>query len=679
MAYMALGTKSPVYQKKSETELDLKTAAVRFLHDACEDLRFDRKKEAKEQEEGVRFGKSLKEGQIPYNMQMDIERLCLENAVKRFVDSGVAQDAFDVYFCYLEMFVGEYGKTRSMIELLSEFEMNSGSLLMKHRDHYSHSVYVFVLGLAIYETNKHYRQAYQEFYGLGDGKEAACHYLQYWGLASLFHDIGYPFELPFEQVASYFEMDCKDRSGMPMIAYHGLEKYVKISEQSKRALARLYQEEGVVFGSTDELFAYDIARKLSDVYIFSKNSLEDILKSKPTHPENYNYFMDHAYFSATVLFKKLFDEMGTEITEASIDALTAIILHNSLYKFSVAFYKDKRLNKPFAAKLHPLAFMLMLCDELQCWDRASYGRNSRTELHPMDCSFSFRENGIRAVYLYDEAEKEKILEFEKRYRVWEGLEPEDKKSEEYALWKKRKPRLKAYAGMVFENEFQKDIEKIVDLTQIPLHVETMLKKRDNRNKKAYLSDSNFIHLYNFAVALNGRWGKSEEWKAAQEEGKEEEFLSANMEEFLEMFKDLSLEYKLSNINQAKAFAGYLDAIGCFYTDRPVDCDMLDHFKPEDAAKFGPMEHKRWLTEHYEMGWKYGEPSSKDQRENERLHPDMIPGDLLDRGMLTEEAVRANYERLGKEEQDKDTEPMNAMLKILKLFDGLRIYSLDARE
>ena len=134
------------------------------MRDTCEVLRFDNEREREEGKKGIRYGKSLREHQIPYNMQMDVDRLCLENAVNRFMDSGVAQDAFDVYFCYLEMFVGEYGKTQSMIELLSEFEDNAGSLLMKHRDHYSHSVYVFALGLAIYETNAYYRQAYEEFY-----------------------------------------------------------------------------------------------------------------------------------------------------------------------------------------------------------------------------------------------------------------------------------------------------------------------------------------------------------------------------------------------------------------------------------------------------------------------------------------------------------------------------------
>ena len=137
---------------------------------------------------------------------MDIDRLCLENAMERFLDSGSAQDAFDVYFCYLEMFVGSYGESRMMIEMLSEFEMNGSSVLMKHRDHYSHSVYVFAIGLAIYEANSAYREVYQKYYGFFDEKEAAHHFLEFWGLSSLFHDIGYPFELPFEQVESYFEV-----------------------------------------------------------------------------------------------------------------------------------------------------------------------------------------------------------------------------------------------------------------------------------------------------------------------------------------------------------------------------------------------------------------------------------------------------------------------------------------
>ena len=197
-----LGPMQPPLYVNPRRKNDLKSAALRFLHHSCEGLRFDKETEAREQREGVYLGTSLRPGQIPYNMQMDLDRLCLEKALETFIDSGVAEDAYAVYYCFLELFFGQYGKSKKMVELLSEYEANGSSLLMKHRDHYSHSVYVFALGLAIYETNAAFRRGFREFYHLEDRRdnEAAHVFLEYWGLTSLFHDIGYPFELPFEQV-----------------------------------------------------------------------------------------------------------------------------------------------------------------------------------------------------------------------------------------------------------------------------------------------------------------------------------------------------------------------------------------------------------------------------------------------------------------------------------------------
>ena len=138
------------YEKK---EFSLKTLALSFLHERCEELCFDSEIEKTESRENKYFGSGILPNQIPYNMQMDINRLCLERELEKFIDSGVSEDAYTVYYCYLEMFFGHYGKSKKMVELLSEFESNGSSLLMKHRDHYSHSVYVFALGLAIYEAN----------------------------------------------------------------------------------------------------------------------------------------------------------------------------------------------------------------------------------------------------------------------------------------------------------------------------------------------------------------------------------------------------------------------------------------------------------------------------------------------------------------------------------------------
>jgi len=157
---MDVGPMQPALSAGAATGFDLKSAALRFLHERCEGLLFDRQIEEDEEKTGRYRGASLAPGQIPYNMQMDINRLCLERELERFLDSAATQDAYTVFYCFLEIFFGNYGKYKKGAELLSEYETNGSSLLMRHRDHYSHSVFVFALGLAIYETNESFRRAF---------------------------------------------------------------------------------------------------------------------------------------------------------------------------------------------------------------------------------------------------------------------------------------------------------------------------------------------------------------------------------------------------------------------------------------------------------------------------------------------------------------------------------------
>ena len=647
-----VGPEQPPLFPGAKDRNDLKSAALRFLRKRCEKLHFDPEKE-NEFETGNFTGKSLKAGQIPYNMEKDLERLCLEKALEAFIDSGTADDAYTVYTCWLEMFLGGYGQSKRMVELLSEYESNGSSLLMKHRDHYSHSVYVFALGLAIYETNAVYREKFRAFYGLEEA-EAANVYLEFWGLSSLFHDIGYPFELPFEQVLSYFEVENQERGkGSLYLAYHDTEALTALDEAGKARMEELY---GKRFETTSGLFAHDVAAKLGEAYDFTEGYMLDVLDRKPTKPNEFGYFMDHAFFSSARLYQELAEEVGAaNLTKKHVDALSAIVLHNSLYKFSIAFYKDKVKRKaPLKAELHPLAWMLMICDELQCWDRTAYGRNSRTELHPMSVDFDFAEDGLKAVYYYDAEEQEKINSFKAKYREWEEGGEQGKP-----------PRLKAYSDMAEkEQRFTADIEKIVDTSFIPLHIEPGIRPADRRSKHIYLSGSNFLHLYDFAVALHGR-NMPHETTTAELEAK---------------FCSQSLEYQISSINRAKSFARYLNALGCFYTDRPVDFEMVKSFTKGQAEEIAPLEHERWVREHIAMGWHAGndyetllpdaEKAEKDAlREQLRCHKLAMDGDP------TEEEIFAHYQNLSDEDQGKDWRPFNSMLKLLKKYDGLRIYHL----
>lgn len=648
-----IGPMEPVPYKSGKKN-SLKRAALRFIHDRCEGLKFDPAKEASEDKTGKYQGTSLKPGQIPYNMQMDVNRLCLEKCLGDFIDSGSAEDAYLVYYCYLEIFFGHYGKSKKMIELLSEYESNGSSLLMKHRDHYSHSVYVFALGLAVYDTNEHYRSVFEKYYSEKNGKEYSSSeyanmYLEFWGMASLFHDIGYPFELPFEQVMSYFEVNKQDRgSNTPFISYQAMNTLTDLSKKETGHFEKLF---GRSFKSVDEVLAFDITMKLGKAYRFSEAYMFDAIHSKPSNPEKYGYYMDHAVFSAVRLYRELSDSLGVRsITGMHVDALTAIILHNSLYKFKIAFFKDsKKAKAPLDAGLHPLAYMLMLCDELQCWDRTAYGRNSRTELHPMDVEFDFSDNAISAVYFYDSAEKEKIGAFREEYRKWEESGEKGKA-----------PRLKAYSDMAEkEQRFTSDIEHIIDTSIIPLKVNPGLKPVDRKNKRLFLSSSNFMHLYDFAVALHGRYQSAD----------------TDITELEEQFEALSLEYQLSTINRAKNFSRYLDAIGCFYTDRPVDYKMVTRIDKKQAAIIAPMEHERWIREHQAMGWTYGTlyedlrmpEKTRELREQMRCHK------LAMDGRLTEALIYKHYLGLSEEDKGKDWKPFNTMLQLLKKYDGLRIY------
>ena len=74
---------SNIKSPSTSLNLNLTEAAVRFIHDRCEDLRFDPEKERRELEENIKLGTGTKPNQIDYNMQMDVDRLCMENEVKR--------------------------------------------------------------------------------------------------------------------------------------------------------------------------------------------------------------------------------------------------------------------------------------------------------------------------------------------------------------------------------------------------------------------------------------------------------------------------------------------------------------------------------------------------------------------------------------------------------------------
>ena len=65
----------------------------------------------------------------------------------------------------------------------------------------------------------------------------------------------------------------------------------------------------------------------------------------------------------------------------------------------------------------------------------------------------------------------------------------------------------------------------------------------------------------------------------------------------------------------------------------------------------------------------GKALRRTMREQMRCHK------LAMDGIATTEEIREHYNALPEEDQNKDWKPFNSMLKLLKKFDGLRIYKL----
>ena len=610
--------------------------AMKFLRDDCEDLLF-RSKEPEMDEYGNPLiksddldlddsdGRSKKCGQIPYNMERDLDRLCFERAIGRFLKTGSREDAFDIYYCYCEIFHpfgGGFEETGILLQLLSEHEYNASSLLMKHRDHYSHSVYVFCIGLSIYKNHQSFREAYHKRFNLSDGPKAACHFLEWWGLTSLFHDIGYPFEIAHQQMYAYADKlsVCLSHTNktMPYISYRDTDKFYSTN-----------------LGNPNDFYSNVIVNCMSKYLERINHEPNDCQKKllaeltdRAVHDHAKKsdcYRMDHAYFSGLTLAKAYIDchqgiNNSQEISQPVLDSFCAIILHNSLFKYTVRDF----LNTTEPLRLsdeQPLAYLLMLCDELQCWDRTCYGEKTRQKVYAFDFDMSFPDGRTIALeYSFDQNSIKTALD-------------------------------KSAYDEMRSGKFLNDINAIISLGDIiPGFTKDSLSVADNKTHKSekglYLSDSSYLNLYLFAKALHVFYrAKNKTRKQAETEFQTE----------------LSLEYKLSNIAQAKGYAAILEQAHCFYTDRPVDYEPVTDFTEEELAIMSNEEQIRWDAEKTDMGWQFGnthcgQTDPATARECLRTHDAMGP-----------------YEDLTPENKEKIREALIKMPKVLLEYDGLTIY------
>lgn len=315
----------------------------------------------------------------------------LAQSVSAFLQDETKENAFFVY----ELFFGTYrislcGSRNPFLDLLDtlrDYEERAATLIEKQRDHFVHSVNVFILGLAVYAGNSNYRKAFQKA-AMDPVKypenlpSAGEEFFFRWGLAALFHDVGYPVEIISNQMSRFlrFVTDAdQDRSLGEVKAHLEFENFRRFNSVAevvpKKAFTRAYYDEHDSAVYIDllqpiDLLAQRIHQTLDIDIVPIKNKLDLYHAEMAKHG-----FVDHGYYSAIIVLKwygyliQTTEQEPLRFFHAIVDSACAILLHNYFSRTLVdAFHLP-----PMEPEKNPIAYLLMFCDEMQDWNRAAYG------------------------------------------------------------------------------------------------------------------------------------------------------------------------------------------------------------------------------------------------------------------------------------------------------------------
>ena len=110
------------------------------------------------------------------------------------------------------------------------------------------------------------------------------------------------------------------------------------------------------------------------------------------------------------------------------------------------------------------------------------------------------------------------------------------------------------------------------------------------------------------------------------------------------WEELSIEFKLSNLNQARSYHDKLALIKCEMTLKDEKREAIAEFTEDEILPMAKQEHQRWMDEKTEDGWVYDEI-----RDDAKKHHDCLK----------------EWDKLSEEVQDRDKKPVRNIIGILE--------------
>lgn len=521
----------------------------------------------------------------------------LRQAVLEFLENETKRNAFAVYESFFDSYritlAGDTNPFIDLLDVLRAYEENAATLIDKQRDHYIHSVNVFILGLCIYIRNAKFRATFDarnmdkaDYPHSYDTKHEEFFYR--WGIASLFHDVGYPVEIIGNQISKFMafatEVDdkVKVKSHLEFDNFEELNSIVEVIP--KREFIKTYYEKYDSCVYVDLLKPIDLlAHKLNTSIGVN---LKDVKAALDTYVGVMakSGFIDHGFYSAIIVLKWY----GFLIQSCKykpeyyfipvLDSASAILLHN--------YYKNAIMKPPFnkgtlSPHDHPIAYLLILCDELQEWNREAYGIMDKKRTQARAASVVITNKRLDVTYI-----------------TKKGMLPEQFSTEKEDLF-----RNLLDMDAIFEDGFSVGCESINALSDLASEL-----KQDTTIMSRPLLDN----LEKLAIVIH------ELFNQKQLERHPNKPLS------YPQFSDLPDTLKYSNLRQARSIADKLDLMGWEMRAQGSDGNVITEIRDDIVEALAKFEHDEWVRERIGSGWTYGEVKNIEKK----ISPYLVPYDEL---------------------------------------------------
>ena len=516
----------------------------------------------------------------------------LRQAVRSFLENETQENAFAVYRAFFDSYrmtlPGREDPFVDLVDVLRSYEATAATLIDKQRDHFIHSVNVFITGLSIWAENSRFREAFQaavpeDGYTKGFPTPEEEFFVR-WGIAALFHDVGYPVEIVGHQINRFIRMvtdaDGDEIKVKAQIRYENFNELNHIKEIiPKRRFTRDYYDAYESCSYIDlltplDLLAHRIHQAFGTDLARTKAALDGFADQMAA-----SGFIDHGYYSAIIVLKWY----GCAVQRAQkspqrfywpvVDSAAAILLHN--------YYRNGMQKAPFSLgpmrpQDDPIAFLLILCDELQEWNREAHGILTRTFTLADTVHLSLKDGYLSATYV-----------------TRHGHLPEKFCAEKIEL-------LQGLLDLpaIFPKGFEVDAESLDSFEAFKPQLQKV-------TARPLLKDIELL-----AIAIHARYCEKQ--------------LQDHPERPLDYpdFSQLPDDLKYSNLRQAQNICDRLEQVG-YRLGPKGGKGAVKEFPPELVEFMAELEHETWMAERLSRGWRLGERNAE-----KKTSPYLVPYDQL---------------------------------------------------